>query len=119
MILTFGQIFNTTITTLIFKSEIFTVKRFVTELKELMKLSHSFVFKTVLQEDIPRKKAVYRTSCMIHVVFESFPHFILQSITNQKFHIWTEPFSIISVIVSIMMIILTILIAIKTEKYYL
>ena len=119
MILTFGQIFNTTITTLIFKSEIFTVKRFVTELKELMKLSHSFGFKTVLQEDIPRKKAVYRTSCLIHVVFESFPQLILQSITNQKFHIWTEPFSIISVIVSIMMIILTILIAIKTEKYYL
>jgi hypothetical protein len=119
IILMFGQVFKTILNTLVFKSEKFKLETFIKESKEMFRLSHSFVFKTILDEDIPRKKAIFRTACLMHVTFESFPQFVLQSVTNQKFHIWLDPFPLLSVLSSLAMISLTLIISIKTDKYFL
>lgn len=119
LILVSGQIFNTFLNTMVFKIEKFCFRQFISEVYNLIVLSHAFVFKTILDENIPKKKAIYRTAFLIHITFESFPQFVLQSVTNQKFHIWTEPFAIVSLISSIIMIIMTLVVAVKTDKYYL
>ena len=119
IILVFGQIISILFKALIFKSETLKKDKFFKEIKEMINLSHLFVSKTILDLDIPKKKAIYRVSFLIHIAFESFPQLILQSITNYKFHYWEDPFSLISIASSISMIIIAIIISIKTEKYYL
>ncbi|OMJ96048.1 hypothetical protein SteCoe_430 [Stentor coeruleus] len=119
LILVFGQIFNTFLNTMIFKIEKFCFSQFISEIHNLIVLSHAFVFKTILDQNIPKQKAIYRTAFLIHITFESFPQLVLQSVTNQKFHIWTEPFAIVSLLSSITMIAMALFVAVKTDKYYL
>ena len=119
IILVLGQIFTTFINTFIFEAETFDAEKLFKDIIEMIKLSHSFVFKTILDLDIPKKKAIYRVAFLIHAVFESFPQFVLQCVTNQMLHFWLEPLPIISLSSSFTMIIMSVVISIKTDKYYL
>ena len=119
LILVLGQTFNTMIHAFVFKSQIFNVSEFLGDLKEMIKLSHSFVFKNILDENIPKKKAIFRTSFLIHIAFETVPQMILQSVTNQKYHIWFEPLAMLSLGSSLLMLIMTFIVVVKTDKYYL
>lgn len=119
IILIFGYIFNTLIHVCVFKVQKFSLHEFLTEVANLCKLSHSFVFKSILEQDILKKKAIYRTAFLIHITIESFPQLVIQSVTNQKLQLWHEPFGIISISTSVLMILFTLLIVIKTDKYYL
>ena len=85
----------------------------------MIKLSHSFVFKNILDENIPKKKAIFRTSFLIHIAFETVPQMILQSVTNQKYHIWFEPIAMLSIGSSALMLFMTFIVVVKTDKYYL
>lgn len=119
LILIFGYFFNIFIHVFIFKTEVFNLNEFINEIINLCSLSHSFVFKSILDQDIPKKKAIYRTAFLIHITIESFPQLVIQSVTNQSFHLWFEPFGLISFATSLLMIIFTFIITIKTDKYYL
>ena len=119
IILIFGYIFNTFIHVCIFKVQKFNPSEFLNEVVSLCKLSHSFVFKSILELNIQKKKAIYRVACLIHITVESFPQLVIQSVTNQKLNLWHEPFGLISISTSALMILFTIIIVIKTDKYYL
>lgn len=119
LILMFGHIFNTFIHVVAFKSQVFDLKAFMKEFVHLLDLSHAFVFKTLLDRDVPKQKAFYRTAFLIHITFESFPQLVLQCVTNQKLGLWMEPLGMISILTSSLMIFFTLLITIKTDKYYL
>jgi hypothetical protein len=119
LILICGQAFNTFIHVVVFKSQKFSMQAYVEETCHLLDLSHAFLFKTLLDRDVAKKKAFYRSAFLVHITFESFPQLVLQSVTNQKLGLWMEPLGVISLMTSSLMIFFTILITIKTDKYYL
>mmetsp|Transcript_28084 Transcript_28084/g.50300 ORF Transcript_28084/g.50300 Transcript_28084/m.50300 type:complete len:170 (-) Transcript_28084:41-550(-) len=66
----------------------FDLRRIWTEWKDTLKVGLWMSTMTVLDHDIPKKEAVYRTGVLVHTFLHSFPMLVLQSINNSMTFSW-------------------------------
>lgn len=114
-----GYLFNCFLEIRVFRSKRFRPHIFWEDLQETMTVAFKMYTKQVLDLPIPKNKAIYRTSLLVHITLESLPQLLIQCINNSKMNLWSYPLSYISIAVSSITIIVAFLVTVKTDKHIL
>jgi len=119
LFLAFGYLFYSFINIVVFGVKKFNWDYLKAEVRGTLNLYHAFVFKSSLFVRLNKNKALYRTSLLLHITFESTPQVLIQGFNNYYLGLWLQPLSVLSFGVSFSMIVLAVVVAIKTDKHLL
>ena len=108
----FGWVFDKLLAIKVFESARYDRAQLTADLKDTAILVKAMILQTVLDHPIPKSKAIYRTSLLLHATLLSLPQLFIQSINNQDLHLWSDWLPLAAVASSALMLVSALLVAV-------